>query len=89
LNLDPESENYRVALDGPITLPGGGGPAAAGVPAVVDPAALSSAIDAPTPFVGPTIKGKGTNQATSYYYALTVGRGDITLTADGKDGTNS
>jgi hypothetical protein len=85
LNLDPESENYRVALDGPITLPAGGGPAAAGVPAVVDPAAPSSDIDAPTPFVGPTVKGKGTNQATSYYYALTVGPGEVTVTADGKN----
>ena len=65
---------------------------AAGTPVAAGPAAAnagdaaaSTNMDAPTPFVGPTIHGTGTNQASSYYYSLTVGPGEVTLTADGKN----
>jgi len=86
LNLDPESIDYRVTLDGPLKPSGsaGSGPrAAAAEPG--DSVSFSTDIDAPTPFIGPSVKGKGTNQATSYYFSLTMGPGEVILTADGKN----
>ncbi|MFL5304718.1 MAG: hypothetical protein ACJ8F1_05865 [Polyangia bacterium] len=87
INLDPDSNDYSVTLGGPITLGRSGGTPVAAGPAAADAgdAAASTNIDAPTPFVGPTIRGTGTNQASSYYYSLSVGPGDVTLTADGKN----
>jgi len=87
LNLDPDSKDYSVTLDGPITLGQPGSPPVAAGPAAADAgaAAPSTDIDAPTPFVGPMVRGAGTNQATSYYYSLTVGPGEVTLTGDGKN----
>jgi hypothetical protein len=87
LDLDPVSNDYSVTLGGPITLGRSDGTPVAAGPATANArdAAASTNIEAPTPFVGPTIHGTGTNQATSYYYALTVGPGEVTLTADGKN----
>jgi hypothetical protein len=90
LNLDPESVDYRVTLEGPLKLSGSDGPgpratATAAAAVATDGVLPSTDIDAPTPFIGPVIKGKGTNQATSYYFSLTAGPGEVTLTADGKN----
>lgn len=86
IDLDPESLDYRVKLDGPLKLPrrGVAQDSAAASP-LVNAATPSTDIDAPTPLPGTTVKGEGTNRATTYYYVLTAGPGSVTLTGDGKN----
>lgn len=82
VDLDEETIDFSVALDGPITLAPAGSAASSPTAAA---GAGSTDIDAPTRLTGPVMKGTGTQQATSYYYALNAGPGDVRLIADGKN----
>ena len=83
LYLDEDTIDYRVVIDGPVHLaPPDAQPP---TPPAFEAVAGSTDSAAPTPLRVARIKGTGTDKTTSYYYALTVGPGEITLTADGKN----
>jgi outer membrane protein OmpA-like peptidoglycan-associated protein len=81
LDLGEETIDYSVALEGPVDLP----PAQAPAAPVVYAGAGSTDIDAPTRLSTNRIKGAGTGQAASYYYALNAGPGEVTITGDAKN----
>jgi hypothetical protein len=83
LNVHADTIDYKVTIDGPIHLapPDARTPAPPPFVTVVG----STVIAAPTPLRVARIKGTGTEMRMNYYYALTVGPGEVTLTADGKN----
>ncbi|HEX3479060.1 MAG TPA: hypothetical protein VHT91_28750 [Kofleriaceae bacterium] len=83
LNLHEDTIDYKVTIDGPVHLapPDARTPAPPPFEVVVG----STDIAAPTPLRVPRIQGTGTEKTTKYYYAVTVGPGEVTLTADGKN----
>jgi hypothetical protein len=83
LYLDADTIAYKVTIDGPVHLaPPDARPP---TPPLFEAVAGSTDIAAPTPLRVARIKGTGTDKRTDYYYALTVGPGEVTLTADGKN----
>jgi len=81
LDLGEETIDYTVALEGPVTLlppeaPGAARPVAG---------AGSTDIDAPTRLETNRIKGAGSKQAVSYFYAFNAGPGELLLTGDGRN----
>jgi outer membrane protein OmpA-like peptidoglycan-associated protein len=68
-------------MDGPVQL----ATAAATSAATPIAGAGSTDIDSPTQLRGPRIQGDGIGEATSYYYVLNAGPGEVLLTADGKN----
>lgn len=81
LDLGEETIDYAVALEGPVTLPP---PEATGAAKPVAGAG-STNIDEPTRLAGNRIKGEGTKQSVSYYYAFNAGPGELSVTADAKN----
>ena len=81
LDLGEETIDYRVALEGPVTLPPPQASQASAPPA----GAGSLDIDAPTRLAGNRIKGDGVKKAVSYYYAFNAGPGELRITADAKN----
>ena len=79
LDLDVESIDYAVKLDGPVKLPA---PGAANKGAAFEGAA-STDIDEPTLLKTNRVKADGPGKAVTYYYAFNAGPGEITLTGDG------
>jgi outer membrane protein OmpA-like peptidoglycan-associated protein len=82
IDLDEETIDYKVELAGPVKLAAAGTATAAAQPAA---GAGSTDIDAPTPMSGPTVRGVGTKQMTSYYYSFNAGPGEFRIIADGKN----
>lgn len=81
LDLGEETIDYAVALEGPVTLP----PPEMASAAKPVAGAGSTNIDEPTRLAGNRIKGEGTKQAVSYYYAFNAGHGELSVTADAKN----
>jgi outer membrane protein OmpA-like peptidoglycan-associated protein len=81
IDLDEPTISFSVTLEGPVQFE------TAAAISKPEPAAGpgSTDIDNPTRLSGPRIKGDGTGSQTSYFYALNVGKGDVILTADGKN----
>lgn len=82
IDLDEETIDFKVELDGPIRL---AAPGAAAAAAASTAGPGSTDVDAPTRLTGPAVRGAGTQQDTSYYYALNAGPGEVRLIADGKN----
>lgn len=82
IDLDEETIDFKVDVDGPVRLAAPGSAAAAAA-ATAGPG--STDIDAPTRLTGPAVRGEGTQQDVSYYYALNAGPGEVRLIADGKN----
>jgi outer membrane protein OmpA-like peptidoglycan-associated protein len=81
IDLDEPTIDFSVTLDGPVqleTTTAASQPQPAAGPGSTD-------IDHPTQLKGLRIKGDGTGSQASYFYALNAGKGDVILTADGKN----
>jgi hypothetical protein len=83
LDVHEDTIDYKVTFDGPIHLAPPNTRTAA--PPPFETVVGSTDIAAPTPLRVARIKGTGTEKRTTYYYAATVGPGEVTLTADGKN----
>ncbi len=81
LDIDEETIDYALTLDGPVTLTQP--KAVAGAQKTAGPG--STDIDEPTRLTVSRIKGEGIKKAVSYYYAFNAGPGELTLTIDGKN----
>ncbi|MES2324053.1 MAG: hypothetical protein V4633_17485 [Pseudomonadota bacterium] len=81
LDLGEETIDYTVSLAGPVTLLP---PAARGAARPVA-GAVSTDIDAPTRLATNRIKGAGSKQAVSYFYAFNAVPGELLLTGDGRN----
>jgi outer membrane protein OmpA-like peptidoglycan-associated protein len=81
IDLDEPTIHFSVTLDGPVQYE----TATAAPPPQPAAGPGSTDIDHPTQLNGPRIKGDGTGSQTSYFYALNVGKGEVILTADGRN----
>ncbi|HZR29631.1 MAG TPA: OmpA family protein [Terriglobales bacterium] len=81
IDLDEPTINFSVTLDGPVQFETA---TAASLPQLATGPG-STDIDHPTQLAGPRITGTGTGSQISYFYALNAGKGEIILTADGKN----
>jgi len=83
LDVHADTIDYKVTIDGPIHLAPRDARTAA--PPAFETVVGSKDIAAATPLRVARIKGTGTEKQATYYYAVTVGPGEVTLTADGKN----
>ncbi|MEJ7807798.1 MAG: hypothetical protein WKG03_18000, partial [Telluria sp.] len=81
LDLGPDTIDYSVVLEGPVTLP----PPQSAQATVPAAGAGSTNIDEPTRLASNRIKGEGVKKGVSYFYAFNAGPGELTVTVDGKN----
>jgi outer membrane protein OmpA-like peptidoglycan-associated protein len=81
IDLDEPTINFSVTLDGPVQFES----AIAAPQPPVAPGLGSTDIDNATRLNTPRVQGNGTGSQTSYFYALDAGKGEVILTADGKN----